>query len=236
MNKTDITLGMRVKVSARGKGTVVDLMPTTKFFVKVEYDLGQGKFSGMEMNADVDTIKPLPPPKPTRIEKYHAQVNAVRQSPFAYYVAGWLLTHDSNYNASAPEGEQTDSALEELAAVGMDVLTDGSDVTVTHGRNLAQGRSYSVTTEDFGDYVSDSLAAATSVLTPYRGLGTPIRGIQAKQFVLDFLGGDLNFKLDKTQDVARILSRVPAAFRSAFEQGMRGEKIEKENATAASIG
>jgi hypothetical protein len=163
--------------------------------------------------------KDLKHPKPTKKQKYDNQVSKIRAAAISYYVAGWLLTHPTRYNASAPEGDQTEAAIDKLLEVGM------ASAAVTHGKNLAQGKSFSLVTVDFGDSVADTLAIETSVNAPHRN---PLeRSIQAVQFVLDFLGGDLGFQLAKEQDVPTIVSRIPAQFVAAFEQGRRGDLFTK---------
>ena len=67
LEKADIVLGGRYQVSGYGRGTVIDLMPEAQFYVRVKYDLDKAKFPGQEMNAPIDKMKPLPPPKPTRV-------------------------------------------------------------------------------------------------------------------------------------------------------------------------
>jgi hypothetical protein len=220
MTKQDAVEGTRVVAVGRrykeyGAGSIDGLLPDEGNFVHVQFD------SGKAFKFPIEQLAEIEPPKPTRIEKYYAQVEAVRVAPISYYVAGWLVGHRTDWAASAPEGEQTSAAIDELVAVGM---WEGQP-DITHGENLAVGRCYSATTEDFGSCVADSLAAATTVAAPLRGLGATTRALNAKQFYLDFLGGDLNFKRSKVQDAAHILSRVPAIFRPVFEQGMRGEKI-----------
>ena len=154
----------------------------------------------------------------TQAQRREALIDTIRVKPVSYYVAGWLLSHETRYHASAPEGDQTERAMDELEAVGM------GDATVTHGANRAQGKSYMVVTEDFGEQIADLLRTETQVNCPRKiSDSRQERSIQASHFILAFLGGDLGFVLDKAQNLERIRTRVPEQYKSAFDRGTRSE-------------
>jgi hypothetical protein len=152
--------------------------------------------------------------KLTRAEQYRASVETIRRNPLSYRLAGWIVAHhDSNLHVSTPPAQQ-DATIDELLQHGVDF----DEETLTISADVTHGRSYSVVTEAFR--FANELRLTTQVhSTQYHD--TNRVSIQAKQFVLDFLLGDLRFKLgNKRQDVEAILARVPVEFQTAFLYGM----------------
>jgi hypothetical protein len=216
MNKSEVSLDMRVYVSGYGKGTVTDLLPSSKFYVRVKYDLDQKKAPGQEINAEVEKMKPLPPPKPTRIEKYYAQVGVIRRTPESYYIAGRIAAGKANIHVSTPPA-QLSATQDELNGHNVDFEV-GPGQVVTVSTDQTQGRSYTVVMPNHGlVYEYEKLTEVRS--TFYQGDESTV-SIQAKQFILDFLLDELRFKLGKTQDINLIRSRVPAEFLPQFESGV----------------
>lgn len=159
--------------------------------------------------------KDLSVPKPTREELYRAQVDVIRNTPVAYQVAGWLATRSANIHVSTPP-KQLDATIEELISHGVDY---DLGVTLTESTDATQGRSYSVVSDNHG--LSNELFLTTGVVSTIYHDNPNKVSMQAKQFVLDFLLGELKFKLGKDQDVDEIGTRVPSQFMEAFLLGAR---------------
>ncbi len=216
MDKKDIVLDQRYKVAGYGRCTVVDLLPSCKFYVKVKYDLQHAKHPGQEMSAEVEKMSPLPPPKPTRIERYFAHVDVIRRTPESYYIAGRIAAGPANIHVSTPP-LQLAATQDELIAHGVDFeVGDGQVVTVS--TDATQGRSYSVVVANHG--MRDEYEHLTGVRsTAYQG-DESMLSIQAKEFILDFLLDDLRFKLGKVQDLPVIRARVVTDFLPHFDRGV----------------
>lgn len=220
MKKEEIGIDQRYRVSGYGWCTVIDLMPESKFYVRVKYDLDKAKFPGQEMNADVEKMQPLRPPKPTRIEKYFSQVATIRQCPESYYIAGRIAAGRANIHVSTPPA-QLASTQDELFAHNVD-FEIGEGVSIS--TDATQGRSYSVVMENHD--LANEFERLTGVRsTIFQGQEDTV-SIQAKQFILDFLLDELHFKLGKTQDLSAIRNRVSNIFMSHFERGITSVQEE----------
>lgn len=213
MKKEEIQLDMRVSVSGMGRGTVVDLMPEGKFFVKVYFDGDSKKHGGKTVPADVHGIKLLPPPKPTREEKERARYDSIRKTPESYYLAGIIAVGPSRIHVSTPP-KQFQTTQDELSAHGVefddDVLTQSTDRT--------QGRSISVLMPSHT--MADKYEQLTGVhSTPYQGRSDTF-SVQAKPFIMDFLLDNLKFRLGTKQNIEEVRKLVPQEFQASFQQGV----------------
>lgn len=205
-------IGTRVSVRGYGRGVVIgDSVPPSRFYVTVKYDL-DSKFSEKQLNALIEDIKILPSPKLTREEKYFAQVETIRSLTESYFIAGQIVQGPANIHVSTPP-EQLEKTIEELDSFKVDYEI-GKDLSVSSDKTC--GRSYSVVMNNpnVPDYESLSDVRITFYMKNEQTIS-----IQAKQFVLNFLLGDLHFKLGKFQDVNEIRKYVPEKFSSHFERG-----------------
>ena len=213
MLKTEIVLGQELASRGKGRATVIDLMPTSKFYVKVRYT------SGVEENAAVEKLKPLPPPKLTPQERFFNQVSLIRQTPLSYYLAGWIAaSHETIFLVSAPP-KDLDKTIEDLDAHGVDYVLGQ---TLKTKPDQLGGRTFTVRTAAPDKALSDRYSTETGVnCTVYFELATGMVSINAKEFVLGFLLDELRFKLGKKQDqdLTLIRSRVPAERMPDFEAG-----------------
>lgn len=158
----------------------------------------------------------LKKPKFTIEENTALSVARVHWKSISYYTAGWIYGHNARFQISAPEGKQTDSAIEEMLAVGVDFEE------ITHGQNKAQGRSYSVVVNDFGSDLRIVLERETGVIaTLYHDSMTGKMSFKQKYFILNFLGEELGFFSNKSFE--QIFERIPIRFREVFLRGMHGE-------------
>jgi len=211
MKKEEVSLNMKVSVPGMGSGAVVDLMPSTRFFVKVYFETG--KFSGREANANVETMRPARPPKPTREETYHAKFDAIRKAPESYYIAGLAAVGPSNIHVSTPPKSE-EKTRDELAAHGVEIGDEGYSVSTD--RTSGTSRTLVMPNHGVADYESKTGVHSSAY---YMG-STDHVSINAKQFVLDFLMDTLKFKLGTKQNVDAIRPHVPAEFLAEFERGV----------------
>lgn len=216
MKKEEVSLNSRVFVPGMGAGTVVGLMPESRFYVKVDFE--SGRYSGQEVNASVENMRPVAPPKPTREEKSRAMFETIRRTPASYYIAGLAAAGPSNIHVSTPP-KHMERTKEELAQHGVEFETGLSEST-----ERSMGRSISVIMPNHG--IADEYERETGVRsTPYQGHSGTV-SIQAKQFVLDFLLDFLKFRLGTRQDVEAIRQRVPEQYRPEFENGVEASLAE----------
>ena len=216
MKKEEISLNMRVSVPGMGTGTVVNLMPETKFYVKVDFE--SGRYSGQEANANVENMRAMPPPKPTRQEKYKAKYEFIRSNPESYYIAGLAAMGPSKLHVSTPP-KSVQKTQDELMSHGLEIGEGYSEAT-----DRTMGTSYTLVMPNHG--VADYESKTGVHSAPYFGGGADYITISAKQFVIDFLVGDLKFKLGDRQNVDVVRENVPQQFRAEFERGVEAATAE----------
>ncbi len=158
------------------------------------------------------------PPKMTRDEKWQLNLQAtlakIRVSPAAYYVAGWIVSHPSKFNLSYPPGQQ-DMVIEATMKYGVDF----TDATMTESTDATAGWSCSVVTSKIDPDVRARLDRETDVkCTDY--FTTDKVSLQAREFVLGFLGGELGIKLGASPTIDEVRSLVPEQFKGAFDAGI----------------
>jgi len=158
------------------------------------------------------------PPKLTREQKwelrFRAHLAVLVNLPISYWVAGWILTHPSKFNLSYPPGQ-----LDQVVDATMKYGVDFTNQTLTESSDLTCGWSCSVVTETFAGRERLEEEAGVKATT-YFTLDTNRVSMQAREFVLGFLGGTLGFKLGDVQDINAVRTRVPAEFILAFEAGL----------------
>jgi hypothetical protein len=156
---------------------------------------------------------------PTREERYAAQVAVIQECSISYQIAGWLVSHESNFHVSTPP-KQLDQTVEELIEHGVDFELG---FTLTESTEATQGRSYSVVTDNHG--LGDQLFLETGIISTTYHDNLDKVSMQAKQFILDFLLDELRFKLGKNQNNEEIRAKIPVKFLSAFDAGVRLKRI-----------
>ena len=182
--------------------------------------------NGVLQKVKTDDLLVEAPPKLTREQKwelrFRAHLAAIVNLPISYWVAGWILSHSSKFNLSYPPA-QLDQVIEATMKYGVNF----TDQTLTESTELTAGWSCSVVTETFPEVAR--LEQETGVkATTYFTLETNRVSMQAREFVLGFLGGTLGFKLGDLQSVPAVRAKVPSEFLAAFDAGYVGKPLEND--------
>jgi len=218
MNKVDVVLYERYATSGYGRCTVIDLMPESKFYVKVKYDLNHGKFHakfpGQEMNAEVAKMKPLPAPK-AKNPRY--TFNPKPEIKFAFM--GWCAENGIQMPSSVPP-EHFQEAWEEV-----EETQNSNPVGITKKAEGSQGASHDMLiTKPPCDLEALGKALGVGLKNFYNNPDAKVvllYGPRKPWFFHFLIHG---FKDGKgPRDVQAIRATVPPNYQPYFDAGARGE-------------